>query len=149
MKGIWKWTATCFGIGFIPLAPGTAASFAAVLMYKFVLSRISWEFYSLILLCLIAGGILISTAYSKELKERDPRQVVIDEVCGQFAVLFLVPVGWRELLLSFLLFRFFDVLKPYPVKKAEELPRGWGIMTDDLVAALYAGVLLHLYLYLR
>ena len=74
---------------------------------------------------------------------------MVDEACGQLLVLFSVPESWSVLLISFFLFRIFDIIKPFPIKKVENLPSGWGIMADDIMAAIYAGIFLHLYLILK
>jgi len=74
---------------------------------------------------------------------------VIDEAVGQFLVLFQMSEDWFPLLLSFFLFRLFDVVKPFPIKKIENFPSGWGIMMDDILAAIYAGVIVNIYLILR
>ncbi len=149
MKKIGRVIATFFGLGFFPLAPGTAASLTVVLLYKFCLSRLPWPYVLLLLFLLTILGVISSTAYSRELGEEDPRKNVVDEACGQLFVLFLVPPTWAALAISFALFRFFDIVKPYPVSKAERLPEGWGIMADDFVAAVMAKIILHLYLYLK
>lgn len=73
---------------------------------------------------------------------------MIDEAMGQALALFLLGEAWLLLILSFLLFRLFDITKPYPIKKIENLPKGWGIMLDDVAAAVYAGVVVRLYLFL-
>jgi phosphatidylglycerophosphatase A len=141
--------ATFFGLGFFPLAPGTIASLAAVLLYRFVLANLPWPYLVLFLLVLMVLGVMSSTAYARELREKDPRKIVIDEACGQILVLVLVPPAWPALTLSFFLFRFFDIIKPYPVSRAERLPGGWGIMADDLVAGGMAKILVHVYLFLK
>ncbi|MDH7511609.1 MAG: phosphatidylglycerophosphatase A [Clostridiales bacterium] len=142
MKAIWKVVATCCGIGFIPVAPGTAASLAVALMYKFFLFRLSWPFY-LVLFVLLGGlGLVASAVYAAELGRDDPRRIVVDEASGQLISLFAVPASWTAVGLSFFLFRFFDIVKPYPIRRAERLPGGWGIMADDLLAGLIARVFL-------
>ncbi len=73
---------------------------------------------------------------------------MIDEALGQALTLFLLGEAWLPLILSFLLFRLFDIIKPYPIKKIETLPKGWGIMLDDVAAAVYAGVVVRLYLFI-
>jgi phosphatidylglycerophosphatase A len=141
--------ATCFGIGYFPLAPGTVASFGVVLLYKFFLYRLDWPFFFAIFILFFFTGVLSSTLFSSELKKKDPRYAVIDEAAGQYLALFQLDPSWFMVLLSFGLFRFFDIVKPFPIRKAESLPEGWGIMLDDLLAALYTGILIHLYLLLR
>jgi phosphatidylglycerophosphatase A len=149
MKIMARVIATFFGLGFFPLAPGTIASLAMVLLYRFLLADLPWPYLLLLFLVLTVLGVLSSTAYSRELEEKDPRKIVIDEACGQLLVLVLVPPAWPALTLSFLLFRFFDIIKPYPVSRLERLPGGWGIMADDLAAAGMAKILVHVYLILK
>lgn len=153
MKSLSKIIATFFGVGYFPVAPGTLTSLIVVLLYKFYLHSLSWPFYLLLLFFLFSVGVFTSTKYSLEIKKRDPRRIVIDEAFGQLLVLFQIGeswgTGWLPLLSCFLLFRIFDIIKPFPIKKVETLPKGWGIVMDDLVAAVYAGVIINLYLLLK
>jgi len=135
-----KLYSTFLGIGYWPLAPGTAASAITVLLYKFVLARLEWPWYLLLLLALFCGGVFCSSRHASRTQKHDPRFIVIDEVVGQLLALFLLPAEWLPLLGSFLLFRFFDILKPLFIKKAETFPSGWGIMLDDLLAGIYSGI---------
>lgn len=134
--------ATFAGVGFIPVAPGTAASLVVCLLYKFVLFHLSWWAYSGLFLLACVLGLAASTGESRKLGQDDPRRIVIDEVCGQLVALVAVSPGWEALGLSFLLFRFFDIVKPFPIRKTEKLPGGWGIMADDLLAGAMARLLL-------
>ena len=127
---------TFFGAGFFPLAPGTVASFLAVIIYKYLLSNFAWPYYFLLLVLVVAAGIYLSTIYARYLNVQDPGKIVIDEVAGQLLALFLVTPAWKWLALSFLLFRFFDIVKPLGIKKLERIKWGWGIMADDLAAGL-------------
>jgi len=149
MKIGWRIISTFFGTGYFPIGPGTMASAVVVLLYKFLLSDLSWPLYLLIIIVLFIVGGIAATKYSSALQQKDPRKIVIDEVCGQLCTLFLVPSSWLLLLLAFVLFRLFDIIKPYPIKKLERIRDGWGIMADDIMAAVYAGILIHLYLLLR
>ncbi len=153
MKSLSKIIATFFGVGYFPVAPGTLTSLIVVLLYKFYLHSLSWPFYLLLLFLLFSVGVFTSTKYSLEIKKRDPQRIVIDEAFGQLLVLFQIGeswgTGWLPLLSCFLLFRIFDIIKPFPIKKVETLPEGWGIVMDDLVAAVYAGVIINLYLLLK
>ncbi|TEU05806.1 MAG: phosphatidylglycerophosphatase A [Candidatus Aminicenantes bacterium] len=153
MKSLSKIIATFFGVGYFPVAPGTLTSLIVVLLYKFYLHSLSWPFYLLLLFLLFLVAIFTSTKYSLEIKKHDPRRIVIDEAFGQLLVLFQIGeswgTGWLPLLSCFLLFRIFDIIKPFPIKKVETLPEGWGIVMDDLVAAVYAGVIINLYLLLK
>jgi phosphatidylglycerophosphatase A len=137
---------TFFGTGFFPVAPGTAASFLTMLLFKLGLYRLSWPFQALIIVVLFIAGGAASTRYARLLNRKDPGRIVIDETCGQLIALFLVTPGWKELLLAFFLFRIFDIIKPYPIKKLEGLPLGWGIMADDVGAGLAAAGFLRLIL---
>jgi phosphatidylglycerophosphatase A len=143
-----KIISTFFGVGYFPLAPGTLTSLIVVLLYKFYLHTWSWPFYLMLLFFLFIIGTITSTQYSSDLKNKDPRNIVIDEAMGQALLLFHLGGAWFPLILSFLLFRLFDIVKPYPIKKIENFPKGWGIMMDDIAAAVYAGVLIRLYLFL-
>ncbi len=149
MKLFSKVFATFFGVGYFPIAPGTLASAVIMLLYKYILHRLSWPVYLLLFMLLLILGIWVSGVYSTTLKREDPRSVVIDEAAGQLLALFLLRPQWTLCLTSFVLFRFFDIVKPFPIRKIEMFPKGIGIMFDDIVAALYAGILINLYLLLR
>jgi phosphatidylglycerophosphatase A len=149
MKTLAKILSTFFGVGFFPLAPGTAASSAVVLLYYFFLWPLPWPWLAGIILVCFAAGVPASARYAVELGRTDPRTVVIDEVCGQLIALFLIPFDRAALLLSFLLFRLFDVVKPWPIRRLEKFPGGWGIMADDVAAGLLARLCLQIYIFLR
>ncbi len=140
---------TFFGAGYFPVGQGTLTSFIVVLMYKFFLYRLHWAFYLLLILVVFVLGVVSSSVHSTALKKKDPHEIVIDEVAGQLLVLFRLNPTWSLLLISFFLFRLFDIAKPYPIKQLEKFPKGWGIMTDDILAAIYSGILVHLYLLLK
>ena len=149
MKLLSKLASTFFGLGFIPFAPGTVTSIVIILLYKYYLYRLSWPVYALILFLLFFIGVYASTKYSSALNKKDPRKIVIDEALGQLLVLFRMSDAWFPILSCFVLFRIFDIAKPFPIRKLEKLPAGWGIMLDDVVSAVYAGVIVNLYLILR
>lgn len=146
MKVASRILATFFGLGLFPAAPGTAASAAAVLAYRFVLHGWPWPAYTLALVGLFLSGAAASSRYAGELGRPDPGRVVVDEVCGQLLALTLLPPEWLPLLLSFAAFRFFDIIKPGPIRSLEKLPSGWGIMADDAAAGLAAAVAVRLVL---
>ncbi len=148
MKLLSKIISSFFGVGYFPVAPGTLTSFLVILAYKFYLFRLGWSLHLLILFLLFFIGVYASTKVESETRKKDPRKIVIDEACGQLLVLFRMSDAWFPLLSGFILFRIFDIAKPYPIKKVEALPSGWGIMMDDMVAAIYAGVIVNLYLIL-
>lgn len=148
MKRFARLTATCMGLGLFPVAPGTLTSAVVVLLYKLLLYRLTWPLYLFLFVFLFLLGVYASHTYAESLKKEDPRSAVIDEAAGQLLALFLIDPSWILCAASFVLFRFFDIVKPFPIKQVEDFPKGFGIMLDDVVAALFAGILLNLYLLL-
>jgi len=137
-----KIISTFLGLGLFPLAPGTLASLVVVLLYKFFLQPISWPIHLLIFVAIFFLGVYTSSVYSKSLNLKDPGKIVIDEVAGQWLALFLIGPDWTWLAVSFILFRFFDIIKPLGIKKLENLPYGWGIMADDVGTGLAVNIML-------
>ena len=159
--------ATAFGLGYLPMAPGTWGSLAGVALAYLVgalhaptiqLGGLVFSNYSPVfwLVLLSLAGVLAATRVAERLGTRDPQVVVIDEVSGQWLALAASPAlllpsltpgghaNWKYYLLGFILFRVFDIWKPFPANRAEALPGGWGIMADDWVAGLYAAACLWL-----
>lgn len=136
MKHFNFWIATFLGIGKIPFAPGTWASLAAAPLFYPLLE------YPLIHLATLVAvyflGVYSSGEYAKNIGQVDPSSAVIDEVLGMGVAMLAIPRQWPFILMAIVLFRLFDIWKPYPIRRIEKLPGGWGIMTDDLVAGLYA-----------
>jgi phosphatidylglycerophosphatase A len=136
------WIATGFGSGLFPVAPGTVGSAVAlVLFWLTTLPGIGWlpaAGFAVIL----AAGFWSAGAAARQLGKDDPGAVVIDEFAGQFLTLLALPHSWPVLIAGFLLFRLFDISKPPPARQLEKLHGAAGIMTDDLVAGLYANLLL-------
>ncbi len=97
----------------------------------------------------IAIGIPAATRFARATGAKDPQSVVIDEVAGQWITLLFIPVSWKTLLVGFILFRSFDILKPPPVRQLERLPEGTGIVVDDVAAGVYALVVMQLILHFR
>jgi phosphatidylglycerophosphatase A len=128
-----------FGIGFIPFAPGTFGSLAAVLVYLFVPALRPLGLFVPLILAVSMLGVWAGGMMEKEYGE-DPSATVIDELAGQWVALLALPASPLVMLLSFLFFRLYDIWKPGPVDKAQSLPGGWGIMTDDLLAGLLANL---------
>jgi phosphatidylglycerophosphatase A len=143
--------ATVFGIGNLRPGPGTWGSLVAVLIW-FGLSRVvppQFQFPALAALAtiVVAIGIPAATAVARSSKTKDPQNVVIDEVAGQWIALLFAPVSWKTLLAGFILFRGFDILKPPPVRQLERLPEGTGIVVDDVAAGTYAFIVMQLLLH--
>ena len=144
-KTRWAWAvATFFGAGFGRPGPGTWGSVAAVLLWG---AAAWWLHLSArgLLLALAVGialalvlGVPAATLVERESGHTDPGFVVIDEVAGQWIALIGSPADWRHGLIALVLFRVFDIAKPFPVRRFERLPGGWGIVFDDVAAGLYA-----------
>ena len=136
------WIATCGPVGYLKFAPGTVGSLCGI---PLVLTYRYSPLFSLLLLgCLLSIAVWSSSVTSKELGEKDPSVVVIDEVCGIMITFLFVPLSWVSLLIGFLAFRFFDILKPQPVRYLERFPDGFGIVLDDAMAGIYANIVLQL-----
>ncbi len=146
MKTLATLVATFFGVGYFPVAPGTLASLLVVLARRFFWP-VSASFGLEISVFAVLGvaGTWASHLYAKQANRDDPRQIVIDEVSGQFVVLMGLPVSSFNFFLAFFLFRFLDIVKPFPIRQTEKIKGGWGIMADDLVAGLLARLLIQIY----
>jgi phosphatidylglycerophosphatase A len=138
--------ATAFGAGFSPVAPGTAGSLIAGLLFYFLSPFPVWIFI-LVLIILFFAGVYTGTQIEKE-KGHDPSLVVIDEFVGMGISLLFLDKDWRFYLIAFILFRFFDIVKPPPINLSQKLAGGYGIMIDDVLAGLYALILTHLVVYI-
>jgi phosphatidylglycerophosphatase A len=137
--------ATGGGIGLIPGAPGTYAAAATTVIYYLVYRiqfRIRPELHISAICLITAIGIFAAAEASRRLGKEDPSPVVIDEVAGQLVALLILPVNLPNLAAAFFLFRLFDIWKPFPIRRLEPLPNGVGIMADDLLAGIYANILL-------
>ena len=134
-------------IGMIPGMPGTYASVATTAVF-YLIYRISFRILPelhLSALCLItAAGTFAAARASRILGKEDPQVVVIDEVAGQLTALLFLPIHWYNLVAGTVLFRLFDIWKPYPIRRLEPLENGVGIMADDLLAGIYANIILQL-----
>jgi phosphatidylglycerophosphatase A len=143
-KTFWAWAAaTFFGAGFGKPAPGTWGSIAATLLW-FLAAKFAHLSPLQIVVISVAGallalavGIPAATIVEGEGGREDPSYVVLDEVCGQWIVLAAAPADWRHALLALLLFRVFDIIKPWPARQLERLHGGVGIMLDDVAAGIY------------
>ncbi|MEI7748683.1 MAG: phosphatidylglycerophosphatase A [Chlorobiaceae bacterium] len=134
-----KMFSTCFGIGYFPVAPGTVTSIVAVLCYYFIpILHQPLLLLSLVALCTVIG--VWSGTLMEEEFGNDPSIVTIDELAGQWLALAFLPEGWLPALLSLAFFRYFDIAKPGPVDAVQRFPGGWGIMADDLLAGLFANL---------
>jgi phosphatidylglycerophosphatase A len=143
--------ATFFGVGFLPPGPGTWASAVTVILWwatgHWLQSGWPIPVAVLVSVAITIIGIPPSTVVARESGRKDPGFVVIDEVAGQMISLIGVPFSWKYFLASFILFRSFDIVKPFPLRRLESLPGGTGIMMDDVGAGLYALALLQIWLH--
>lgn len=158
---------TC-GVGFLPLAPGTWGSLVGVAIYVaaiaanystgiFLLHRgwtgptIEAALHASNLLLVTAAcmvAIKASDVAAEYLGEKDPQVIVVDEVVGQLIVFLFIPfaASWWVIAVGFVLFRFFDIVKPFPINKVQDMPGGLGICADDIVAGIFGGVVLNVLL---
>jgi phosphatidylglycerophosphatase A len=158
---------TTFGVGYIPLAPGTWGSAVGVLIYlafrqfeatavNYFSTRGAAEMQTtawihvanailFLLFCLL--GIWAASRATQLFRHKDPSEAVVDEVIGQLLTFLFVPfdISWKYILAGFLLFRVFDIWKPYPIDSLQNLPAGIGVCADDILAGVYAGVILSLF----
>lgn len=138
------WVATVAGAGFFPILPGTVGSAVAVPLVAALdavhLTPAGRDALLVLLVVLIFFlGVWAAGESEKFFGRTDPSHVVIDEIAGQMVAFLLVPhATWKVLLAGFVLFRIFDISKPFPAGRAERLPGGWGIMVDDVIAGAYA-----------
>jgi phosphatidylglycerophosphatase A len=131
---------TCAYLGYAPVAPGTVGS-AAGLVVSWALRQVPLPALDLVaIVTLFVVGIWSGSVAEQHFGTEDPGPVVLDEVVGMLITLALMPVTWSVALLGFLVFRLFDVLKPYPSARFERLPGGLGVMADDAMAAVYANL---------
>lgn len=141
--------ATCGGSGYFPIAPGTVGSAVGLVVFVAVRSAgLLWLEVAAIALTLGAGA-WAATVAEQALDRKDPGPVVIDEVLGMLVTMLLVPLSLAAMAAGFLLFRLFDIIKPFPADRLERAPRGWGIMLDDLMAGVYANLVLQALLWFR
>jgi phosphatidylglycerophosphatase A len=152
--------ATAFGLGYLPKAPGTFGSLGGVALYGLIqyyfplnllpgtdpgiAGRVLWLAWTALSVSVVLAlvGVWAASRAAEFSAAKDPQFVVIDEVSGQHLTYFLslTLLDWKYLLLGFILFRVFDIWKPFPARQAESLPGGLGIMADDWIAGIYAAL---------
>jgi len=144
MDNLKRWIVTFGGVGLLPAMPGTFASLAAAVLF-YALWLVTGDAARWIILVLLfpvaAVAIALGSWAQVHFKAEDPHQFVLDEVVGQWAVLLLIPLAQHHIssvAAGFFLFRAFDIGKPFPIGLIERLRGGWGIVLDDVAAAVYA-----------
>lgn len=150
------WLAIGFGSGLSPIAPGTAGSLMALLLAWLLLQLQAWLQWPLAIsvaasmALVFVLGVWAANRISSQLQRHDHSAIVVDEFIGQWLVLLVVPVSVSHWLLAFLLFRLFDIIKPWPIGYADRhVHGGFGVMLDDVLAAIYAMMVWLLWEYVR
>lgn len=139
--------ATWFGCGYFPWGPGTIGSLAAVIIAVIMhtYSGAARPALLIAIVLLLAPAIWASTRAARLLNTKDPSIVVVDEVLGQWVTLLgATALRWKTFCAAFVLFRLFDIWKPWPVRNFEKLPEGIGIVADDLAAGIYGALILYI-----
>jgi phosphatidylglycerophosphatase A len=135
--------ASCGYAGYFPFAPGTVGSAVGVLFDRLLRATVPVWTQGLVIAALTIVGIVAAEIVEKDTHE-DPSLVVVDELVGMLLSVFLLPLSWMGLVLGFLIFRIFDIIKPFPCRQSERLPGGLGIMADDIIAGIYTNLVLRL-----
>ena len=132
--------------GYSPFAPGTVGTLAAIPLYLLIAPLEPW-LYGAIVLALLPISFWSAGEAEKFFGTKDSKQIVIDEILGYFVTMFMAPAGWVYVIAGFFLFRIFDIFKPYPVNRFEKLGGGIGVVMDDIMAGVYAALLLQVLVY--
>ena len=141
-----KYFSTIFGIGHIPIAPGTFGSIFAILIWCIFINMLSISYFIILFLLILSISFYITGIYLEKFKKKDPSEVIIDEFLGQsIPLLFIFNLNAFEVLVAFVSFRFFDIYKIYPINKAEEIEGSYGVILDDIIAGIYALIVLMIY----
>ena len=141
MKSLGVGIATVGGVGWFPIAPGTAGSAVGVVIYLLTRNQTALV-QGALLMAITVIGVWAASVAERAFGKEDPGPVVIDEVAGQLLTLFMTGVGWKGAVAGFFIFRLFDIVKPPPARQLERLHGGLGIMADDLAAGAYGWLLM-------
>lgn len=142
------WLAVGFGSGLSPIAPGTMGTLAGVPIYLLVHNFTPW-FYLFLVCCGFFIGIVICGKTARDFGTHDHASIVWDEIVGFLLTMFYIPFSWQNIVLGFILFRLFDIIKPWPICWADDkIHGGLGIMLDDVLAGCFACASLHLVMFL-
>lgn len=146
IRSVWRnpihFLAFGFGSGVLPKMPGTWGTVVAIPIYMLIMNFPLW-LYALVTLLVIIAGIFICDITEREIGIHDYKGIVIDEIAGYLLTMFAVPLGWFWIIAGFILFRIFDIWKPWPIYWLDrKVSGGFGTMVDDLLAAVYAWAVL-------
>lgn len=142
LRRVGVFIATCAYIGYAPIAPGTFGSGAGLLIFYLVRRQGSTTVEAATIIVLLAVGLWSATEAEHHFEGIDPRPVVIDEVVGMLITLAFLPVGVGGAIVGFFIFRILDVVKPWPARRLEALPGGFGVLLDDVMAGVYGNLLM-------
>ena len=152
---IYKLIASGLGTGYTPIAPGTAGSILGILVFyffNFVLNKLEFQQpfililnFVVIIIVLLIGVFSIKIVHQRW--QHDASQIVIDEIVGVWIAVFAFPFQWQYYLYGFILFRFFDIVKPLFIKKIDRLKSNWSVMLDDVLAGVHANIVLQIFVY--
>jgi len=134
--------ASVFGIGYLPIMPGTYCSLFCCIVYYFFMNHLILIYKVLILSLLVFIGIYVSGKVESILEKKDPRLIVIDEFIGQMIPLFISNNNLHYYIFSFIFFRVLDVFKPFPIRRVEKIKGGLAVVLDDVIAGFYSLILL-------
>jgi phosphatidylglycerophosphatase A len=143
MRRLILFLATGFGVGWIPGMPGTYGSLVGIGLFWCVM-RLPAPIFLITLVTIMFIGVWVSTQAEIFLGQVDAQVIVIDEVVGVMLALMFIPYRWETAAAGFFLFRLFDIWKPFPICKLQDLPAGWGVMMDDVGAGLLANLVLQI-----
>lgn len=147
LKKLYLLIATVFGIGYLPIMPGTYCSLFCCIIYYFFINNLILIYKVLILFLLFFIGIYVSGKVERIIGSKDPRIIVIDEFVGQMIPLFISNDNFYYYIFSFIFFRVLDVFKPFPIKRIEGMKGGLSVVLDDVIAGFYVFILLLIYTY--
>jgi phosphatidylglycerophosphatase A len=136
-----KLLATGFGAGLAPFAPGTAGTLVGVLICL-IFSPLHWLLRLLIVICLLVLALYIAERAEKVYRKKDDQRIVIDEIAGFQVTMLPVAITGVHLLVGFVLFRIFDIWKPFPLRNFQQFTGGLGVVADDIGAGIYAGAVM-------
>jgi phosphatidylglycerophosphatase A len=136
-----KFLASGFGTGLLPVAPGTFGTLVGIPVCLLGLP-LSWSLRLLVVCILAALSIYVAGRAEKIYRKKDDQRIVIDEIIGFQVAMLPVAITILHLCLAFVLFRAFDILKPFPLHRLQKLPGGWGVVLDDVGAGIYAGLIM-------
>lgn len=154
---LYKLIASGLGTGYFPIAPGTAGAVLGSILFYFInyylnLHKVNSNYivgidFIVIVLTMLIGVLSIKKVHS--IWEHDSSKIVIDEIVGVWIAAFAIPLNWKNYLYAFILFRFFDITKPFFIKKLDKKQNNWSVMLDDVLAGIYSLITLQILLYLN